>query len=67
MPVTVVILLTPELTVATAVLLLLQVPPVVVLLYNVVAPAQIELAPETTPGTGLIVTVVEIWQPVDKV
>ena len=50
------------LTVATAVLLLLQVPPVAVSVKVAVAPVQTPAGPETIPafGSGLTVIVVEV-------
>lgn len=46
------------------VLLLLQVPPLDVLLRLVVRPAQTEVAPEIAAGKGLIVIIVVTKQPV---
>ena len=50
--------------VANAVLLLLQVPPLVTSLSEVVRPAQTVLLPEMAVGNALIVTAVVDWQPV---
>jgi hypothetical protein len=56
-----------EPTVATAVLLLIQVPPNVVSLNVAVDPEQIPETPAIAPGEGLIVTVALTEQPPDEV
>jgi hypothetical protein len=53
--------------VATAVLLLLHVPPVVVLLNVVVLPTHTAVMPVIAPGSGLTVIMVEVKQPVPNV
>ena len=57
----------PVLTVADAVLLLLQVPPVVVSDNTVVKPAQTSVFPVIPDGDGLVFTVVVVLHPVGKV
>ena len=52
-----------EPTVALEVLLLLQVPPDVALLSEVVLPAQTTAVPVIAPGTGFTVAVRVVWQP----
>ena len=53
--------------VATDVLLLLHVPPVVASINVVVAPAQIVVAPVIAPGSGFTVIVVVVGQPTTEV
>jgi hypothetical protein len=54
----------PDVIVATAVLLLLHVPPLVVLLNTVVDAWHTESSPVIPAGAGLTITVVIVWQPV---
>jgi hypothetical protein len=51
-------------TVATALLLLLHVPPDVTLLNPVVLPVQVNKVPVMEDGNSVTVTVVDTWQPV---
>jgi hypothetical protein len=57
----------PAPTVATAVLLLLQVPPVLVVLSVVVCPTQALVLPVITAGSGFTVATAVRWQPVPNV
>ena len=45
--------------------LLVQVPPVTISVYVIGIPIQMIFGPIIGPGTGLTVTIVAIWQPVD--
>ena len=56
---------TPELlTVATPVLLLVQLPPVVALVSVIVVPIHTVDAPVMAAGVGLMVSTCVVWQPV---